>query len=181
MTDLDRLIDDVAREMTEAPASIELRRRVLAAVVGEARAWRHPDEAKASYRPFAKWAWLAAAAAVVIGAYLQFGSLVEPQRRTPPSSTETSHAEPRAAPDRIVRSEQPAVAAVRSTPAPRQIRPPRAERSAAPTIAALPALAGPNALAIAPLDSGARTVPALDGVAPLDIGLLDVKPLALPH
>ena len=181
MTDLDRLIDDVAREMTEAPASIELRRRVVAAVVDEAKAAYHPNEAEASYHPFARWAWLAAAAAVVIGAYLQFGSLVEPRRDMPPASTQTSREERPAVPDRIVRPEQPAVAAVRSTPRPAQIRPLRAERSAAPTIAALPALAGPNALAIAPLDSGARTVPALDGVAPLDIGHLDVKPLALPH
>ncbi|HEX2442725.1 MAG TPA: hypothetical protein VHJ77_02185, partial [Vicinamibacterales bacterium] len=129
----------------------------------------------------ARWTWLAAASALMIGAYLQYGSLVEPQRRMPPSSTQTSHAAPRAVPDRIVRPEHPAVAAVRPTPAPRQIRPPRAERGAASTIAALPALAGPNALAVAPLDSGGRTVTALDDIAAIALERLDVKPLPLSH
>jgi hypothetical protein len=175
MTDLDRLIDDVAREMTEAPASVGMRERVLA-VMDEAKASYHTS---APYHPFAKWAWLAAAAAVVVGAYLQLGPLVEPQHRTPPSSAQTSRAEPRAVPDRIVRPERPAVAAVRSAPAPGRIRPQRG-RSAASTIAALPPLTGPNALAIAPLDSAAHRIPALEDIAPLDVERLDIKPLALP-
>jgi hypothetical protein len=45
----------------------------------------------------------------------------------------------------------------------------------------VPALSGPDALAIGPLDSHARTVPALHDVAPLDVERLDIKPLALPH
>jgi hypothetical protein len=171
MSDLDRLIDDVAREMTEAPASVGMCERILAAVV--------MDEAKASYHPFARWAWLAAAAAVVIGAYFQVGSLVDPQRRTPPSSTQTSDTEPRAVPDKMARSQRSAVAAVRSAPAPRRIRPPRG-RSVASTVAALPALTGPNALAIAPLDSAAHFVSALDDIAPLGVERLDIKPLDLP-
>jgi hypothetical protein len=176
MTDLDRLIDDVAREMTEAPASVGMRGRVLA-VMDEAKA---SYLTSASYRPFARWAWLAAAAAVVVGAYLQLGSLVEPTRRTPPSSAQTSRGRPAAVSEKIVRSEPPAVAAVRSTSTPGRIRPQR-ERNAASTIAALPPLTGPNALTIAPLASGAHSVPALDGVAPLDVERLDIKPLALPH
>jgi hypothetical protein len=172
MTDLDRLIDDVAREMTDAPAAPSLRQRVV-------------DEAKASFHPSAsyhlgKWAWLAAAAAVVIAAYLQFSSPGEPERRTSPSSTQASREEPRAIPDTSVRAERPAVAAVRSTAAPGQARP-LAERGAAATIPELPALTGPNALAIRPLDSGAHGVAALDGAAPLDVERLDIKPLALPH
>jgi hypothetical protein len=173
MTDLDRLIDDVAREMTEAPAAAGLRQRVV-------------DEAKASYHRGAsnhtKWAWLAAAAAVVIAAYLQFGSLVEPPRRTPSPPPQTSRVEPRAVPDTTVRPERPAVAAAAvPSAAPRQTRPRRTERSAAATIAVLPALSGPDALAIGALDSYAHTVPALHDVAPLDVERLDIKPLALPH
>jgi hypothetical protein len=180
MTDLDRLIDDVAREMTEAPAAAELRQRV----VNEARA-SYCDEAKASYRNASyhmKWAWLAAAAAVVIAVYLQFGSLVEPRRRTPSPPPQTSREEPRAVPDTTVRPERPAVAAAAvPSAAPRQTRLRRAERRAAATIPVVPALSGPDALAIGPLDSYARTVPALHDVAPLDVERLDIKPLALPH
>jgi hypothetical protein len=102
MTDLDRLIDDVAREMTEAPAAAELRQRV----VDQARASYHPST---SYRT--NWAWLAAAAAIAIAVYLQFGSLVEPRRRTPSPPPQTSHEGPRAVPDTTVRPERPAVAA----------------------------------------------------------------------
>jgi hypothetical protein len=181
MTDLDRLIDDVAREMTEAPAAAELRQHV----VDEARA-SYRDEAKASHHRSAsdhtKWAWLAAAAAVVTAVYLQFGSLVEPRRRTPSPPPQTSREEPRAVPDTTVRSERPAVAAAAvPSAAPGQTRPRRAERSAAATIAVVPALNGPDALAIGPLDSYARTVPALHDVAPLDVERLDIKSLPLPH
>jgi hypothetical protein len=176
MTDLDRLIDDVAREMTEAPAAAELRQRVVDEAIAPFR-----DEAKASYHDLTKWTWLAAAAAVVIAAYLQFGSRVEPQRHAQPSSTQASREAPPAVPGKIVLPERPAVAAVRSTPARRQTRPSPAERSTASTIAALPTLTGPAALAIGPLDSSAHGVPALGGLASLDVDRLDIKPLALPH
>jgi hypothetical protein len=42
-------------------------------------------------------------------------------------------------------------------------------------------LAGPNALAVAPLDSGGRTVTALDDIAAIALERLDVKPLPLSH
>jgi hypothetical protein len=156
--------------------SSRLRRRV----VNEAKASFHRDEARDSCH-VVEWAWLAAAAALVIVAYLQFGSRVEPQRRTEPSSQQASREAPLAVPEKTVRPEGRAVAAVRSAPVRRQPRPSRPEGNAASTVAALPALTGPAALAIGPLDSGARTVPALDGVRSLDVDRLDIKPLALPH
>jgi hypothetical protein len=162
VTDLDSLIDAAAREMTTAPPPVNLRARVLEEI-GNGR-----DEAKASYHmsPSHMW-WLAAAAGIVLAAYL--GWPERPTIELPAAPVVRTRVGPRS----------PTPATTEGDPAPRSRRTPD-PGALEPTVASIPALEAPNAIGIAPLDATSDTLPALDAVEPLDLQQLDIKPLTPP-
>jgi hypothetical protein len=162
VTDLDSLIDAAACEMTTASSPVNLRARVLEEIA------RGTDEAEASYHepPYRRW-WLAAAAGIVLAAYLSW-----PERPTiefPPSPVVRTQAGP----------QLPIPPADGRAPTSRAGRAPAA-REPDVAIASIPALEGPAAIGIAPLDATSNPVPALDAVEPLDLEQLDIKPLTPP-
>jgi hypothetical protein len=157
--DHDRLIDDAARAMTAEPSPVDLRARVIEEIRGTSR------------QPGGAW-WLAAAAGILLAAYLGW-----PARQ----SVEL--------PRRVVewpltQAPPPVIALVPGAPT-ENAAPARAPRAAAPraieaAIASIPALEAPRAIGIAPLDTGPTPLPALDVDAPLEIETLDIKPLVSP-
>ncbi len=184
MTDFDPLIDAAAREMTAGPSSVDLRARVIEEIRaggtslqpggGTSLQPRFFDEAKASYQ---KW-WLAAAAGILLAAYLGWPARQPVEPRVP-----------------VVEGPLPTQAPPGPAPVPlaptRATTPTRARLSAAPpaiepAIASIPALEAPHAIGISPLDTGPTPVPvpvpvpALDLDAPLEIETLDIKPLVSP-
>ncbi len=163
MTDFDPLIDDAARGMTAGPSPVDLRVRVIE----EIRAGG--NEAKASYHAW----WLAAAAGILLAAYLGWPARqpVELPVRVPEWLL-------------LTQAPPPVIALVPRAPtesaAPARARLAAAPRAVEPTIASIPALEAPYAIGIAPLDTGATPLPALDVDAPLEIETLDIKPLVSP-
>jgi hypothetical protein len=169
MTDFDPLIDAAAREMTAGPSSVDLRARVIEEIRagGTSLQARHAgyNEAKASYH---KW-WLAAAAGILLAAYLGWPARQPVELPAPPPV--------------VQRQDGPRPAAPPSDDG----TPPPLGRAAAPgapvpTFASIPALEAPPAIGISPLDTGPTPVPlpALDVDAPLEIETLDIKPLVSP-
>jgi hypothetical protein len=158
--------------MTTAPPPVNLRARVLREI-GSGR-----DEAKASYHsapyrsasshmsPSHMW-WLAAAAGIVLAAYLGW-----PERPTigspPPPVVRTLDG---------LRVPTPAMTAADPTPRDRRTPDPGALD---PAMVSIPALEAPAAIGIAPLDATLNPLPALDAVEPLDLEQLDIKPLTPP-
>jgi hypothetical protein len=165
MTDLDRLIDAAAREITTAPSPVDLRAKVMNEIrAGGTSLQAGQDEPKGSYH---FW-WLAAAAGIVLAAYLGW-----PQRPTvelPPPPVAVIHEGPPPVPMPTRPDRAPASRGPR-TPA---------TRVPEPTIVSIPALEAPPALGIAPLDRTPGSLPALDIAEPLDLEQLDIKPLTPP-
>jgi hypothetical protein len=170
VTEYDRLIDDVAKEMTAAAPPSDLRERVLAETGGTSLQARLEHEAKASYHR--KLGWLAAAAGLLLAMYLGWPEREAVEPPAPPAVTQApSPVGPRPARPSDIASRPQTPAGVRRPAAP---RPPE------PVIASIPELGSPEALGIAPLDAGATPVPALDVAPPLEIETLDIKPLTSP-
>jgi hypothetical protein len=173
VTDHDRLIDDAARAMTAEPSPVDLRARVIEEIRGTSLQARHSGEAKASYYKLNHAWWLAAAAGILLAAYLGW-----PARQ------------PVELPARVVewplptQAPAPVIALVprasTESAAPARTRPAAAPRAIEPTIASIPALEAPYAIGIAPLDTGPTPLPPLDVDAPLEIETLDIKPLVSP-
>jgi hypothetical protein len=162
--DLDRLIDSAAREMTDAPAPVDLRARVVAEISRQ-------DEAKASFH---KWGWLAAAAGIVLVVYLAWPDR-QPAFPTPavaPSAAHTPGGD--ATGPRSIAPPDPG-------PVPRTVRLfRRATRPRDEGIPSIPALDAPDALEIAPLVAGTTELPQLT-VSSLEVADLDIKPLTPPQ
>jgi hypothetical protein len=159
VTDYDRLIDDAAESMTAVPAPGDLHARVLGAI----RTVRHRR---------AIWPWLAAAAGVILAAYLGWPKGQPVEQSTPPAVAE--------APVRTAPIQVAAPPTSGRVPAPTRARQATVPRALEPTIASIPALDVPKAIGIAPLDATPESVPALDAVAPLDVEQLNIKPLTPP-
>jgi hypothetical protein len=161
MTDYDRLIDDVAKEMTAAAQPADLRARVLAEI---------GNEAKASYHW--KLGWLAAAAGLLLAVYLGWPEREPVEQPAPPVVTQ--------APTQVGPSRETPPDVGFRPPTPARVRRPAAAATLEPTSASIPALGAPAAITIDPLDAGPTPVPALDVAPPLEIGTLDIKPLTSP-
>jgi hypothetical protein len=156
VTDLDSLIDAAAREMTTAPSPVNLRASVVDEISGrsQSEAWFHLS-------------WLAAAAGIVLAAYLGWPAL--PTIEFPPPPMARTQGELRPPTPNLI----PQPTRLRDAPAP-------APRSLDARFASIPALAGPDAIGIAPLDVTSETLPALDAVEPLEVKQLDITPLTSP-
>jgi hypothetical protein len=178
MTDgLDRIIDDVAREMTEHPAPVDLRARVVSEIRGTSLQARlrdeahHRDEANASYY----LAGLAAAAGVILAMYLAWP--VRQAVETPATPSPTVRRKPSA--PHVV----PAPGTDRAVPPGARAGGParRAPSEPEPAFAsALPALSEPVAIGIPPIDEPVAEIARL-AVAPLDIAEIDIKALTPPR
>jgi hypothetical protein len=175
---LDDLIDSVAREMTEAPAPVDLRARVIAEVrhEGEAEASFHRSESRVRRTGAWGWkpvAWLAAAAGILLAAYLTW-----PERQPAAPTIVQAPVRTQAPVEEPPTRRAPTTASPERGRAARGARAPRDVASAPEeTVASIPALAEPPALDIAPLDAGAREIPQLEAIAPLDTAALEIKPL----
>lgn len=170
MTDYDRLIDDVAKEMTAAAPPSDLRARVLAEIGGPSLRARPGHEAKASNHSW-RIGWLAAAAGLLLAVYLGWPEREAVEPPTPPVVTH--------APKQGPRPPRPADVGPHPLTTAR-VRRPAAAPALEPASASIPALASPKALGIDPLDAGSTPMPALDVAPPLEIETLDIKPLTSP-
>lgn len=167
--ELDRAIDDVAREMMRADASADLRARVAARLSG-ARA----DRAA----PFARWAWGSACAAVAMAAIavLLFRPSARPsQPATSPVQTAATNAATAPIIDRGAEPSPDGQSVVSTRPPRRRIqRAVDANPGLAWEVGPEP-LPRPDPIAIDTLAPPALAVPGFD-VAPLN----DIQPITIP-